>query len=69
MIVNVNVITEQSYRIEIDVPQEEEDKVFDELSCEPCMEDIMDVKSFFDEKGLCYETVEEEKFSRIETWR
>lgn len=69
MTVNVNVITEQSYRIEIDIPEKDEDKVFDELSCEPCMEDITDVELFLNEKGLHYDTAEKEIFSRIETWR
>lgn len=69
MIVNANIITEQNHRIKIDVPEEYEDKLFKELSCEPCIEDIMDVELFLDVKGFHYETVEEEKFSRIETWR
>ena len=70
MIVNVNVITETSYTVEIpDVPESEEDKLFEELSCESCMGDIMDVEFFLEEKGLYFGTTEEESNSRIETWR
>ena len=70
MRVNVNVITEKIYTVDIpDVPEEEEDKLYEELSCEPCMEDIMDVESFLEEKGVYFETFEERTDSRIETWR
>lgn len=70
MIVNVNVIKETSYTVDIpDVPEEEENKLFNELSCTPCMEDIMDVEDFLEEKGLYFDTTEEKSDLRIETWQ
>lgn len=69
MTVNVVVITEQSYTVEIDEPEGMEDEIFQELSCEPCMDDIMDVESFLDDKGLDYSMAAGESDSRIEMWR
>ena len=70
MLVHVDVIKEESYTIEIDVPEDKEDELYCELSCEPCMEDIFNVMCFLEEKGIY-----DEKYcndmgsSRIETWR
>lgn len=40
MTVHIDVIKEESFTIEIDVPEDREDELFDELSCNPCMQDI-----------------------------
>ena len=40
MTVHIDVIKEGSFTIEIDVPEDREDELFDELSCNPCMQDI-----------------------------
>lgn len=70
MIVNVMVVTEISYTIDIpDIPEEEEDKLYEDLSCLPRAEDITDVEYVLEEKDVYYETFEERTDSRIETWR
>lgn len=70
MIVHIDVIKEESYTIEIDVPEEKEDELYEELSCQPCMDDIFDVESFLDEKGVSYTKYHDENDdSRVETWR
>lgn len=50
MTVHIDVIKEESYTIEIDVPEDKEDELYNELSCEPCMEDIFDVMCFLEKK-------------------
>ena len=70
MTINVTVITETSYTIDIPgVPPEEEDKLFEELSCEPCMGDILDIEWRLEEKDVYYDTTEGETDARIEMWR
>lgn len=70
VIINVNVITETSYTIDIPgLPEEEEDELFQELSCEPCMDDIIDIESFLEEKDIYCETTEGRTDTRIEMWR
>ena len=70
MRVNVNVITETIYTVDIPgILEEEEDKLYEDLSCLPCAEDITDVEYFLEEKGVHYETFKERTDSRIETWR
>ena len=70
MTVHVDVIKEESYTIEIYVPEDKEDELYNELSCEPCMEDIFDVMCFLEEKGITAEKYcDDMGSSRIETWR
>lgn len=70
MTVNVMVTTETCYTVDIhDISEKDGDKLFEELSCQPCMDDMTDVKSFFDEKGVGYEVLEDNQDSRVETWR
>lgn len=70
MTVHIDVIKEESYTIEIDVPEDKEDELYNELSCEPCMEDIFDVMCFLEKKGISAEKYCDDLGSnRIETWR
>ena len=70
MTINVNVITETSYTIDIPgLSPEKEDKLFEELSCEPCMNDILDIEWRLEEKDVYYDTTKGETDARIEMWR
>lgn len=70
MTIHVDVIKEESYTIEIDIPEEQEDALYDELSCQPCMDDVFDVMCFLKDKGISAEKhCDDTGSSRIETWR
>lgn len=73
MIVNVTVIEETHYTIDIldamENADEYNDELYAELSCEPCVEDIHDVKGFLDDRGIRYDTYKQDTNSRIEMWR
>lgn len=70
MIVHVDVIKEESYTIEIDVPEDMEDELYEELSCQPCMDDEFDVMCFLEEKGVtATKYCDDLGTSRVEMWR
>ena len=67
MIINVKMIKETSYIIEVPgLASEEDGKLFNDLICEPCMDDVMDVEFFLEEKGVYFEMMQGENDSRIE---
>ena len=70
MQIHVNVIKEEDYTIDIDIPEEMEDELYEELSCQPCMDDVFDVISFLEEKGVSYRKYHDDNDdSRVEIWR
>lgn len=70
MTIHVDVIKEESYTIEIDVTEDKEDKLYEELSCQPCMDDMFDVEIFLEEKGVQFKKYcDDEGTSRVEIWR
>ena len=67
---SVNVITEQSYMIEVDIPEAMEDKVYEEISCTPCQNDIDDVMQNLVSMGYLPEVhYDGGEHKRIEMWR
>lgn len=69
MIVHLNVIKEEDYTIDIDVPEEKEDELYEKLFCQPCMDDEFDVRCFLEEQGVSFEMYPGKTDSRVETWR
>ncbi len=69
MKINVRETTVARYTIEIDVAKGGVGKVYDELSSALCVNDIIDVEAFMNEKGVHYITTEEDINSRIKVWR
>ena len=73
MTVNVEVIEHRYYAVDIDtdeLDEKEEDDLYDELSCEPCMEDIFDVECFLKDKNINYEVTQDDKeYAELEIWR
>lgn len=71
MIIYVNEIKEKYYEVHIDLPEKEADELYEELSCEPCMDDIDSVMDFLEDKGISAKKYhdEDKDFDRIETWR
>lgn len=73
MTVNINEIVETDYTVYIDVPEEKQEELFKEMSCAPCMDSILDMESFLEDKGLAkdidFEISDGREFSRIEMWQ
>lgn len=70
MTIHVDVIKEESYTITIDVPEDKEDELYEELTCQPCLDDMFDVECFLEEKGIPFEKYcDDEGTSRVEMWR
>ena len=69
MIVHVDVIEEKNYSYHLDIPEEQEDEIYDKLSCQPCMDDDFDVESFLEDNNIPFEKYEDGSMSRVETWR
>lgn len=72
MRIGVTEITEKDWYIDIDtssMTEEEEDKLYNEISCQCCCDDIDALTYVLDEMQVSYEKHEESSDSRIEMGR